>query len=68
MTTFTFYIRDDRHDIPITQFVIVKDAERARSMAAKHLLESTHHTAIDVYEGAHLRFSMTPGAAARSIH
>ncbi len=48
--------------MPTTQFAIVKDAERARSMAAKHLLESTHHTAIDVYEGAHLRFSMTPGA------
>ncbi len=68
MTTFTFYIRDDRHDIPITQFVIVKDAERARLRAAEHLLESAHHTAIDVYEGDHLRFSLTPGVAARAVH
>jgi hypothetical protein len=65
MTTFKFFIRDDRHDIPITQFVIVRDAERARSMAARRLLESTHHTAIDVYEGNNLRFSMTPDPAAR---
>ena len=65
MTTFTFYIRDDRHEAPITQFVIVKDVERARTRAAEHLLESAHHTAIDVYEGAHLRFSITP---ARAVH
>ena len=66
MTTFTFYICDDRHDIPITQIVIVRDAERARLRAVEHLLESRHHTAIDVYEGANLRFSMTPGPAARA--
>jgi hypothetical protein len=59
MTTFTFYIRDDRHDLPITQFVIVRDAERARSIAARHLRESRHHKGIDVYEGNCHRFTVT---------
>jgi hypothetical protein len=64
MTTFTFYIRDDRHDVPVTEFVIVRDMARARSMAAEHLLQSTHYTSVDVYEGNQLRFSMVPGPAA----
>jgi hypothetical protein len=58
MATYTFHIRDDRYSAPTTAFVIVEDEARARELAARHLLESMHYAAIDVYEGEDLKFSV----------
>jgi hypothetical protein len=58
MATFTFCIRDDRYSAPTMAFVIVEDEARAREFAARRLLESAHYTAIDVYEGEDLKFSV----------
>ena len=68
MVTFTFYIRDDRYDVPTMDFVIAQNEARARVRAAERLLESTHHTAVEVYEGDSLRFSMTAGSGAEPPH
>ncbi len=62
MASYTFYIRDDRYGAPTMAFVIVEDEGRARELAARHLHESTHYTAIDVYEGEDLKFSVRLGA------
>jgi len=67
VATFTFYIRDERYTVPTLAIVVAQNAVRARALAAKRLLESPHHTAIDVYEGEALRFSLSPGAE-RAIH
>jgi hypothetical protein len=64
MATFTFYIHDDRYRVPSLAIVDANDEGRARILAADRLLESTHHTAVDVYEGEELRFSVTPGPRA----
>lgn len=68
MVTFTFYIRDDRYDVPTMDFVVAQSEARARVRAAERLLESTHHTAVEVYEGDHLRFSMTAAPDAQRPH
>ena len=68
MITFTFYIRDDRYNVPAMDFVIVQDEERARMLADRHLQASAHHTAVEVYEGEVLRFSVTAGAVAHPLH
>jgi len=66
MATFTLYIRDDRYLVPAMEFFDARNEASARIFAAGCLLESTHHTAVDVYEGEALRFSITPGPAGRS--
>ena len=58
MLTFTFYIRDKRFSVPGVAFVIVEDEARARELAVRRLMESAHYTAIDVYEGEDLKFSV----------
>jgi len=63
MSTFTFYIQDDRYEVPTMDFVIAQNEARARVRATERLLESTHHIAVEVYEGDDLRFSATRGAA-----
>ena len=68
MATFTFYIRDERYRVPTLAIVFAQNAARARALAAERLLESTHHIAIDVYEGEALRFSLSPCAAGRPLH
>jgi hypothetical protein len=68
MVTFTFYIRDDRYDVPAMDFVIVQDEERARMLADRRLQASAHHTAVEVYEGEVLRFSVAAGPVAYALH
>jgi len=68
MATFTFYIRDDRYDVPTMDFVIAQGETGARALAVDRLLVSAHHTAVDVYEGEALRFSVTLGEAGRPLH
>jgi len=59
MSTFTFYIQDDRYNVPTMDIVIAQSEARARVRAMERLLESTHHLGVEVYEGDRLRFSMT---------
>ena len=68
MLTFTFYIRDDRYRVPSLAIVSAEDEDGVREIAATRLLESRHHTAIDVYEGEDLRFSLTAGQQSRVPH
>jgi len=68
MAIFTFYVRDDRYDVPTREFVITQSEERARVRAVDRLLESPHHTAIEVYQGQDLRFSLTAGPRAHALH
>ena len=58
MTTFTFYIHDDRYNVPSLAIVDVGGEAEARALAADRLLKSTHHTAIDVCEEDALQFSV----------
>jgi hypothetical protein len=67
MATFTFYIRDDRYSVPTLAIVDTKTEVAARALATKRLLESMHHTAVDVYEGEDLRFSLTLGEPGRWV-
>ena len=47
--TFTFYIRDTRYSVPTIAFVTAPDEAAARALAEERLLQSRHHTAVDVY-------------------
>ncbi|MDB5480484.1 MAG: hypothetical protein JWO83_1537 [Caulobacteraceae bacterium] len=67
MATFTFYIRDDRYSVPTLAIVNTNTEVAARVLATKRLLESMHHTAVDVYEGEDLRFSLTLGEGDRRL-
>ena len=58
MATFTFYIHDNRYTVPSLAIVDADDEAGARVLATDRLLESTHHTAIDVCEADVLRFSV----------
>ena len=68
MVTFTFYIRDDRYSVPTLDLVNAHSEDAVRTLVAKRLFESHHHTAIEVYEGEELRFSATPGAGWMLLH
>lgn len=68
MATFTFYIRDDRYSVPTLAIVTAQNEASARTLAALRLSELIHHTAIDVYEGEELRFSVAVGEDSRVPH
>jgi hypothetical protein len=59
--TFQLYIHDDRYRVPNLAIVNARNRDGARELAATRLLESRHHTAVDVYEGEDLLFSVTSG-------
>jgi hypothetical protein len=56
MRTFTFYVQDSLFEVPVIDFVMVEDEERARKFAGDSLLLSKTRTAVDVYEHNIFRF------------
>jgi hypothetical protein len=48
MQTFEFFIDDDRCTTPTLEFVEVRDADRARQLAAERLRASPHHLSVEV--------------------
>jgi len=60
MRTFILYVRDSRYDVPIIDFVLVENEERARKLAADSLLLSDTRTAVEVYEDDIFRFRISP--------
>ena len=58
MVTLTLYIHDDRLRVPALEILNAANAGAARRIAGMRLLESPHHTAVDVYEGDTFRFSL----------
>jgi hypothetical protein len=59
MATFTFYIHDNRYRVPNLAIVEAESVSAARAIAMDRLLQSAHHTAIDVREDECLQFSLT---------
>jgi hypothetical protein len=68
MRTFTFYVQDSLFKVPVLDFVVVEDEERAREFAGDSLLLSKTRTAVDVYEGQDLRFRVTLRKDSRAPH
>lgn len=60
MSTFMLYVRDDRYRVPTLDIVSAAGEADVRTLATKRLFESSYHTAVDVYEGEELRFSVEP--------
>jgi len=56
MNTFEFFIQDDRYAVPTFELVQVRDAERARELAAERLRASLHHQSIEVRTGSERLF------------
>jgi hypothetical protein len=51
MHTFEFFIEDDRYKVPTLELVQVRDADRARQLAAERLRASLHHQSVEVRTG-----------------
>jgi hypothetical protein len=66
MAALTLLIHDDRYKVP-TLDIVEADNDAVRALAIDRLLESSHHTAVDVYEDDCLRISVTaPESDART--
>jgi hypothetical protein len=65
MHTFEFFIEDDRYEVPTLEFVVVRDAERARELAAERLFASPHHLGIDIRQAGLPVFRMSRSAQRR---
>lgn len=59
MRQFEFFIEDDRFNVPTIEFVTVKSVERARELARERLVNSRHHTRIEVREGDDYLFTLS---------
>lgn len=51
MITFVFYVHDDRYSVPDMVFVDARDEDHSREFAARELMRSEHHLAVDVLRG-----------------
>jgi hypothetical protein len=65
MARFTFYIHDRRYHVPDSATVEANSVGDAKAVAIEWMLQSPTHTAIDVCEDDHLKFSVT---VPRSAH
>jgi hypothetical protein len=61
MRTFTFLVHDDRYAVPTVALVSVADEQRARTLATARLMESAHHTSVEVLDDDTVLFSVTRG-------
>jgi hypothetical protein len=50
MRTFACFITDARYSVPTLDLLIVSDDERAKELALRRLMESSHHQAVEVVE------------------
>jgi hypothetical protein len=70
MHTFEFFIQDDRYAVPTLELVEVRDADRARQLAAERLHASLHHLNVEVRRGDERLFfisrSNAPGGAGQA--
>jgi hypothetical protein len=60
MRTFTLYVQDSLFSVPLIDFIVVEDEERARKLAADSLLLSKTRTSVEVYEHNIFRFRIPP--------
>jgi hypothetical protein len=56
---FSFFIEDDRYNVPTLQIMLLRDIERAKELAADRLKASPHHLSIEVSEGSHPLFRVS---------
>jgi hypothetical protein len=59
MITFTFYVHDTRSNVPTLVFVDAHDEDHSRELAARELMRSEHHVAVDVLRGDHACYRLT---------
>jgi hypothetical protein len=59
MRTFTFLVHDDRYAVPTVGLVSAADETRAKHLATERLVESAHHTRVDVLNDDTRLFSVT---------
>jgi hypothetical protein len=62
MQNFEFFIEDDRYTVPTLEIVLVRDAARARELAADRLLSSFHHLSVEVRQGGLHSFRLARSA------
>jgi hypothetical protein len=65
MNTFEFFIQDDRYTVPTFELVHLRDAERARELAAQRLCASLHHQSIEVRMGSERLFLISRSAPSK---
>jgi hypothetical protein len=73
MSTFEFFIEDDRYTVPSFELVQARSPERARQLAAARLHASLHHLSVEVRTASERLFFLSrtevprgAGAAQRS--
>ena len=58
MQDFQFLVTDDRYSVPSLRFVEAKDADAARAIAERLLLEHENYHVIDAWEGGAHAFTV----------
>jgi predicted thioesterase len=58
MRTFTFLVHDDRYTVPTFALVSAVDEARAKILATEKLVESAHHTSVEVLDDDTSLFSV----------
>lgn len=54
LKTFLFHLHDDRSPVPAVDTVTVSSENRALELARSRLASSSHHTALEIWEGERL--------------
>lgn len=54
LTTYTLYVHDARYAVPTLFTVDMRDDERAKAYAARHLESSPHYRSVEIWEDERL--------------
>lgn len=58
MATYQLFIEDDRYSVKTLRLLAVIDERRARDIAEKAMLESSHHLGVELYRDDRRVFGM----------
>lgn len=65
MSTYSFYIEDERYSVPTLLFVSAKDAREARRLARDELARSAQRLMVEVRENDRFLFRLVQPAPGR---